>query len=486
MKALKDLLYGVSIDSVIGSTALRVSQIQYDSRLVGKKSVFIALRGQDNDGHDYIESAIDLGVVCVVCESIPENCQKGVTYIQTDNSRMALAVMAANFYGRPSEQLQLVGVTGTNGKTSIVRLLFGVFQRMGHSVGVISTIGNAINEHSYPATHTTPDPLAINAFLQKMVQAGVTYCFMEVSSHGIDQHRTTGLTFSGGVFTNLSHDHLDYHETFAQYRDTKKRFFDQLPREAFALSNKDDKNGAYMLQNSVANHHFYGAKTSANFKVKILERDFAGMLLNIDNKEIWTSLVGDFNAVNLLAVYACCKLLGKEAEESLHAISAIEPVAGRFNAFTASDKIKAIVDFAHTPDALENVLNSINKIRTGNEMLITVIGCGGGRDVDKRPKMGRIATQMSDKVIFTSDNPRAEDPQLIIDQMEQGVGPEDFKKFLSIPDRKQAIKAACQMAHPNDIILVAGKGHETYQEIQGVKIDFDDLKELKSNLKISD
>jgi UDP-N-acetylmuramoyl-L-alanyl-D-glutamate--2,6-diaminopimelate ligase len=394
--------------------------------------------------------------------------------------------MASNFYDRPSEQLQLVGVTGTNGKTSTVRLLYGVFQRMGHSVGVISTIGNAINEHSYPATHTTPDPLVINAFLQKMVQAGVGYCFMEVSSHGIDQHRTAGLTFSGGVFTNLSHDHLDYHETFAQYRDTKKQFFDQLPREAFALSNKDDKNGSYMLQNTLANHHFYAAKSSAHYKVKILERDFAGMLLSIDNKEIWTPLVGDFNAVNLLAVYACCRLLGKDAEESLHAMSAIEPVAGRFNAFTASDKIKAIVDFAHTPDALENVLSSINKIRTGNEMLITVVGCGGGRDVDKRPKMGRIATLMSDKVIFTSDNPRTEDPQLIIQHMEQGVAPEDFKKFLSIPDRKQAIKAACQMAHPNDIILVAGKGHETYQEIQGVKIDFDDLTELKSNLKISD
>jgi len=486
MKVLKDLLYGVSIESVVGSTDKAVSEIQYDSRQNRANSVFVALRGQASDGHQHIDAAIQNGATSVVCESLPEVTQKGITYVHTSNTRLALAIMAANFYDNPSEQLQLVGVTGTNGKTSIVRLLFGVFQRMGHSVGVISTIGNAINEQSYPATHTTPDPLAINAFLQKMVKAGVGYCFMEVSSHGIDQYRTAGLCFAGGVFTNLSHDHLDYHKTFAQYRDTKKRFFDQLSKEAFALSNKDDKNGTYMLQNCQAQHQFYGLKTSANYKAKILERDFAGMLLMVDSKEVWTPLVGDFNAANLLAVYACCSMLGKDAEESLHAVSAIEPIAGRFNAFSANNNIKAIVDFAHTPDALDNVLSSINKIRTGNELLITVVGCGGGRDKDKRPQMGRVATMLSDKVIFTSDNPRDEDPETIIKQMEAGVAPENFKKFLSIADRKQAIKTACQLAHPNDIILVAGKGHETYQEIQGVKKDFDDMIELKSNLKISD
>lgn len=486
MKALKDILYGVSIESVVGTTDRDVAQIQYDSRLKNAHSVFVALRGQVSDGHDHINAAITNGCTSVVCESMPEKIQTGVTYIRTANTRLALAIMASNFYERPSEQLQLIGVTGTNGKTSVVRLLFGVFQRLGHSVGVISTIGNAINEQSYPATHTTPDPLAINAFLHKMVQAGVGYCFMEVSSHGIDQCRTAGLRFVGGVFTNLSHDHLDYHKTFAQYRDTKKQFFDQLSQEAFALSNKDDKNGAFMLQNCKAQHRFYGLKTSVHFKAKILERDFAGMLLTVDNREVWTPLVGDFNASNIVAVYACCLLLGKDPEESLHAISAIEPVAGRFNAFTANNNIKAIVDFAHTPDALENVLTSINQIRTGNELLITVVGCGGGRDVAKRPKMGRIATMLSDKVIFTSDNPRDEEPEAIIKHMEEGVTPEDYKKFLSIADRKQAIKTACQLAHPNDIILVAGKGHETYQEIQGVKKDFDDMIELKSNLKISD
>lgn len=486
MKVLKDLLYGVSIESVVGSTDQFVKDIQYNSRLNKSESVFVALRGQVSDGHNHIDSAILNGATSVVCESLPQNIQKGVTYVHTENTRLALAIMAANFYEHPSEQLQLIGVTGTNGKTSIVRLLFGVFQRMGHSVGVISTIGNAINEQSYPATHTTPDPLEINSFLHKMVKAGVGYCFMEVSSHGIDQSRTAGLCFAGGVFTNLTHDHLDYHKTFAQYRDTKKRFFDQLSKDAFALSNKDDKNGTYVLQNCKAQHHFYGLKSTAHFKAKILERDFSGMLLTVEGKEVWTPLVGDFNAANILCVYACCLLLGNNAEECLNAISALEPVAGRFNAFTSNNNIKAIVDFAHTPDALENVLSSINQIRTGNELLITVVGCGGGRDKAKRPKMGRIASLLSDKVIFTSDNPRDEDPEIIIKQMESGVAPEDFKKFLSITDRKQAIKTACQLAHPNDIILVAGKGHETYQEIQGVKKDFDDMIELRSNLKISD
>ena len=476
MKSLKDILYKVGINAVTGSTSVSVNTIQFDSRRVSKGDVFVAIKGTVSDGHDYIETVIKQGVAAIICESIPNNIVDNITYIEVDNSAQALAVMASNYFEVPSENLKLVGVTGTNGKTTVTTLLYQLFKNAGYKVGLLSTVKILVNDKEYKATHTTPDSLSINKYLKEMNDEGVEFCFMEVSSHGIHQKRTEGLHFTGGVFTNLSHDHLDYHNTFAEYRDVKKRFFDELPASAFSLVNTDDKNGLVMLQNTASKKYTYALKSYADYKAQILENQFSGLLLKISNNELWVRLIGSFNAYNLLAIYATAELLGLEQIETLQLLSTLESVDGRFQfAISEVKKITAIVDYAHTPDALKNVLETINTIRTGNEHLITVVGCGGDRDAEKRPKMAQIASQLSTKVIFTSDNPRTEDPNKIIEQMEAGVPPEHFKKTVSITDRKQAIKTACQLAEVNDIILIAGKGHETYQEINGERTDFDDF-----------
>jgi len=418
----------------------------------------------------------------VVCQQMPKEIINGITYLQVQDSQQALAIMASHFYGNPSRELQLVGVTGTNGKTTIATLLYTLFTSAGYKVGLLSTIKVIIGATEHAATHTTPDSLAINKYLRQMVDAGVAYCFMEVSSHGIDQKRTEGLHFAGGIFTNLSHDHLDYHTSFKQYRDVKKSFFDGLPKTAFALTNADDKNGPVMLQNTKARKYTYALKTIADYKAQILENQLQGLLLKINNQELWVKLIGNFNAYNLLAIYATAEQLGLEELEILQLLSTLESVDGRFQYLVSEGKITAIIDYAHTPDALKNVLETINTIRSGNEQLITVVGCGGDRDVEKRPKMGAIAAQLSTKVIFTSDNPRSENPDTIIQHIEAGVPPQHYKKTIAISDRKQAIKTACQMANEHDIILVAGKGHETYQEIQGVRSEFDDRKTISELL----
>lgn len=482
MIVLKDILYKVSIEKVIGNTAVAFRELQFDSRNVGLDDVFVAIKGTQSDGHEYIKKAIHQGALAIICEDMPTDVINGINYIQVVDSQQALAVMAANFYENPSEQLKLVGVTGTNGKTTIANLLYNLFTAAGFETGLLSTVKIMVGTFQHKATHTTPDSLTINRYLRAMVDAGVAHCFMEVSSHGIHQKRTEGLHFSGGIFTNLSHDHLDYHTDFKEYRDVKKTFFDQLPKTAFALTNVDDKNGAVMLQNTVAKKYTYALKSFADYKAQILENQLQGLLLKINNQELWVKLIGNFNAYNLLAIYATAEQLGLEELEVLQLLSTLESVDGRFQYLISEHKITAIVDYAHTPDALKNVLETINTIRTGNEELITVVGCGGDRDAAKRPKMGSIAAQLSTKVIFTSDNPRTENPDTIIAQIEAGVPAEHFKKTLSITDRKQAIKTACQMANENDIILIAGKGHETYQEIHGERTAFDDFKIIKQLL----
>ncbi len=404
----------------------------------------------------------------------------GITYIQVADANVALAIMASSFYENPSNKMPLVGVTGTNGKTTIASLLYQLFKKAGYKVGLLSTVKILVDDVEFKATHTTPDSVTINSYLDKMIDAGVDYCFMEVSSHGIHQKRTEGLTFAGGIFTNLSHDHLDYHKTFAEYRDVKKVFFDSLPKSAFALTNIDDKNGDFMLQNTKAKKVTYALKTLADYRAKILEKQFSGTLLKINETEVWTKLIGQFNASNLLAIFATAELLGLEKLEILTIISQLENVSGRFEYVISSDGVTAIVDYAHTPDALKNVLETINDIRNGNEKLITVVGCGGDRDVTKRPKMAHIASQLSSQAIFTSDNPRTENAQTILDEMELGVAAENYKKTLSILDRRQAIKTACKFSETGDIILIAGKGHENYQEINGVRAHFDDLEEVKN------
>ncbi|MCR8668285.1 UDP-N-acetylmuramoyl-L-alanyl-D-glutamate--2,6-diaminopimelate ligase [Aestuariibaculum sp. M13] len=483
MIALKDILYKVTINAVVGNTAVNVAAIDFDSRNIKSDDVFVAIAGSVVDGHKYIDSAIKQGAIAVVCEIMPENLVEGVTYVEVDNSHKALAIMASNYYDVPSENLKLVGVTGTNGKTTVTSLLYQLFKKAGYKVGLLSTVKIMVGDKEFKATHTTPDSLTINKYLKMMNDEGVEFCFMEVSSHGIHQHRTTGLHFEGGVFTNLSHDHLDYHNTFAEYRDVKKSFFDNLPKEAFALVNIDDKNGLVMLQNTKARKQTYALKSYADYKAQILENQFGGLLLKINEAEVWTRLIGSFNAYNVLAIYATAELLGLEKVEVLRLISELESVSGRFQYMISNDKITAIVDYAHTPDALKNVLETINSIRTKNEELITVVGCGGDRDKTKRPKMGHIASALSTKVIFTSDNPRSEKPEAILEDIEKGVEPQNFKKTLTIVDRAQAIKAACQMAQANDIILIAGKGHETYQEIKGERFDFDDFKMVNDYLK---
>jgi UDP-N-acetylmuramoyl-L-alanyl-D-glutamate--2,6-diaminopimelate ligase len=442
---------------------------------VESNTAFVAIKGTLSDGHDYIEKAIALGANVIVCEHFPETIAQGITFVQVNDTNEALAFLSANFYDNPSEKIKLVGVTGTNGKTTIASLLYQLFKNAGYKVGLLSTVKIMVDTEEFKATHTTPDSLTLNYYLDQMVQEGCEFCFMEVSSHGIHQKRTAALHFSGGVFTNLSHDHLDYHNTFAEYRDVKKSFFDYLPKSAFAISNFDDKNGVVMLQNTKAKKITYALKSYADYKAQILENQLSGLLLKINDNEVWVKLIGSFNAYNLLAIYAVAVELGIEQFEALRLLSELESVSGRFQFIVSDSKITAIVDYAHTPDALENVLQTIENIRTKNEQLITVVGCGGDRDKTKRPVMANIASTLSDKAIFTSDNPRTENPEIIIQEMEQGVEPQNFKKTISILDRKQAIKTACQLANPNDIILIAGKGHETYQEINGVKYDFDDL-----------
>lgn len=483
MQELKDILYKVTINAVVGSTSVKVNALHFDSRKIFKNDVFVAIKGSVSDGHQFIDIAIESGAVAVICETLPDNLQNGITYIEVENTSSALAYMASNYYKNPSENLKLVGVTGTNGKTTVATLLYQLFKKAGYKVGLLSTVKIMVDEKEYKATHTTPDSLTINRYLSLMNDEGVEFCFMEVSSHGIHQNRTEGLQFEGGIFTNLSHDHLDYHDTFADYRDVKKSFFDTLPSKAFALVNMDDKNGLVMLQNTKATKYTYALKSYADYKAYILENQLSGLLLKINDNEVWTRLIGNFNAYNILAIYATAELLGLEKVENLRLISELESVAGRFQYVISDEKITAIVDYAHTPDALQNVLETINSIRTKNEELITIVGCGGDRDKTKRPKMGHIASALSTKVIFTSDNPRSEVPETIIEEIEKGVEPQNFKKTLSIVDRKQAIKTACQMAQTNDIILIAGKGHETYQEIKGERFDFDDFKIVQEFLK---
>ncbi|WP_179343744.1 UDP-N-acetylmuramoyl-L-alanyl-D-glutamate--2,6-diaminopimelate ligase [Winogradskyella ursingii] len=483
MMVLKDILYKVTINAVVGSTSIEVNKVEFDSRKIESNDVFVAISGTINDGHKFIEQTIENGAIAVICEKLPKQLKDGVTYVKVTNSSQALAHMAANFFEYPSQNLKLVGVTGTNGKTTVSSLLYQLFKKAGYKVGLLSTVKIMVDNKEFKATHTTPDSLTLNKYLKLMNEEGVEYCFMEVSSHGIHQSRTEGLDFKGGIFTNLSHDHLDYHETFAEYRDVKKSFFDNLPQHAFALSNIDDKNGLVMLQNTQAKKYTYALKNYADYRAQILENEFSGLLLKVNESELWTRLIGSFNAYNILAIYGTAELLGLEKDETLRLISELENVSGRFQYLISDEKITAIVDYAHTPDALKNVLETINSIRTKNEELITVVGCGGDRDKTKRPKMAHIASALSTKAIFTSDNPRSETPETIIEDMEKGVEPQNFKKTLSITDRKQAIKTACQMAKASDIILIAGKGHETYQEIKGERFDFDDYKIVQEFLK---
>ena len=416
----------------------------------------------------------------IICEDFPEVQKEGITYVQVVNANAALAIMASNFYDNPSSKMPLVGVTGTNGKTTIASLLYQLFKKAGYKVGLLSTVKILVDEVAYKATHTTPDSITINSYLDKMVAAGVDFCFMEVSSHGIHQKRTEGLTFAGGIFTNLSHDHLDYHETFAEYRNVKKMFFDGLPKEAFALTNIDDKNGNFMLQNTKAKKKTYALQTVADFKVKILEKQLSGTLITVDGTEVWTKLIGVFNIYNLTAIIATAELLGLEKLETLTIISELESVSGRFEYVVSEGGITAIIDYAHTPDALKNVLETINDIKKGHQKVITVVGCGGDRDKTKRPKMAHIASQLSSQAIFTSDNPRTENPQTILDEIAAGVSPENDRKTLTVLDRRQAIKTACKLSEAGGIILIAGKGHEDYQEIKGVRAHFDDLEEVKN------
>ena len=480
---LKDLLYKVNLKEVIGNTDVEIATVQFDSRKVAEKTLFVAQSGTQVDGHNFIAQSIQSGAVAVICERKPDEISEGITYIMVENSSIALGIIASNYYGNPTEKLKLIGITGTNGKTTTATLTYNLLESLGFATVLISTIRILVHGKEYPSTHTTPDILTLNKIFSEAAGAGCEYAVMEVSSHGIHQNRIAGLNFCGGVFTNITHDHLDYHKTFAEYIKAKKKFFDELPKSAFSLTNIDDKNGVVMLQNSPSKRYSYALKTDADFKAKILENQFEGMLLTLDGKEFWTPLVGQFNAYNLLAVYSIAKLLGIEQTEILTELSRLTNVDGRFQTFISENGIIAIVDYAHTPDALENVLNTIQNIRTRNEKLITVVGCGGDRDKTKRPEMAKIASSQSDLAIFTSDNPRSEDPEVILSEMEAGVEPQNFNKTLKITDRKEAVKTALKMAEKGDIILIAGKGHETYQEIKGVRHHFDDMETAKELMK---
>lgn len=480
MMTLSEILYKVAITSVVGNPDVDIPELHTDSRTVTPGSAFIAIRGTHSDGHEFIASAIEKKAAAIICEELPANFAEGVIYVGVKNSAEALGIMAANFYRHPSEKLKLVGVTGTNGKTTIATILYKLFTGLGYTSGLISTVENRIGDRVIPSTHTTPDALQLNALLKEMVDAGCTYAFMEVSSHAIHQKRIAGVRFEGGIFSNITHDHLDYHKTFDEYIRVKKSFFDNLPASAFALSNADEKRGAVMLQNTWAKKKYYALKTMADFKGKILENNLSGLVMNIDDVEVHFRLIGEFNAYNLLAVYGAAMLLGEDKQQILTILSRLQGAEGRFDYIrSANEGIMGIVDYAHTPDALENVLSTIVKLRKGGENIITVVGCGGDRDKTKRPVMAEVAVKHSDRVILTSDNPRSEDPGQIIRDMETGLNTAGKRKAISITDRREAIKTAINLALPGDIILVAGKGHEKYQEINGVKHDFDDKKVLK-------
>ena len=478
MKKINDILKRCNVIEIVGRDDRTVSSLIFDSRKSSENVAFFAVRGTQVDGHDYISKSIEQGCHVVVCERLPENIADDVTYYVVDNTAKALGLAASEFYGRPSEKLRLVGVTGTNGKTTIATLLYRLFFNAGYPCGLLSTIENRINNVVVPSTHTTGDQLQINEMLSKMVDAGCEYAFMEVSSHAVDQDRIAGLHFEGGIFTNLTHDHLDYHKTVAAYRDAKKKFFDNLPSSAFALTNLDDKNGMVMLQNTKAKKKTYSLRTDADFKGVVLESYFDGMELKINRNNIFTYLVGRFNVSNLLAIYGAASLLGMNDDDLLKGISQLQSAPGRFQVVQSESGIVGIVDYAHTPDALKNVLDTINEIRTHNETLITIAGAGGNRDAAKRPEMAAVAVEKSDRLIITSDNPRFEEPEEIIKQMKTGVGGEYYNKVLSITDRREAIRTAVALAKRGDIILVAGKGHEDYQDIKGVKHHFDDVEEL--------
>lgn len=484
MEKLQDILYNVRLVAVTGSTNLMVSSVETDSRKVSEGGVFIAIKGVASDGHDHIVTALDKGAVAIVCETMPAKLKEGITYLQVASSAEAAAYMAHNFFGQPSTRIKLVGVTGTNGKTTIATLLFKLFQKLGFKCGLISTVQNQINSEIIPATHTTPDAINLQVLLKKMIAAGCEYVFMEVSSHAIHQHRTTALHFTGGIFSNISHDHLDYHKTFDEYIKVKKKFFDQLPAGAFAISNLDDKRGTVMLQNTLAKKHYYSLKTVADFKGKILENSLTGLVMTVNEKEVHFRLIGEFNAYNILAVYGAATCLGQNTDEVLTSMSLLTGAEGRFDYTISNNNIIGIVDYAHTPDALENVLLTIKKLKQGNEKIVTVIGCGGDRDKAKRPLMAEVACELSDRVIFTSDNPRSEDPQDILADMEKGLGSAARRKSLAVVDRKEAIKAAVGIAMPFDIVLVAGKGHEKYQEIKGKKHPFDDKEVLRQMFEL--
>jgi len=472
---IKDIIADCSVKNVSGDLTLEVNAIVFDSRKAIEGTVFVAIKGTQSDGHQYISNVIQQGCKIIVVQEDFTIEAEGVTVIGVADTSLELGRMAASFYNHPSKEIKLVGITGTNGKTTCVTLLHKLFSKLGYKTGLLSTVVNKIGDKEIPSTHTTPDPVVLNSLLADMVEDGCEYCFMEVSSHAVVQNRIAGLKFIGAVFTNITHDHLDYHGTFKEYIKAKKQFFDHLSNDAFALVNVDDKNGQIMVQNSSATIATYGLKTPCDFKAKILENQFSGLVLSIDNQEVWTRLIGSFNAYNLLVVYGVACLLGQDKLQVLTFISELESVTGRFQYVRSNSGITAIVDYAHTPDALENVLSTIGAIRTKNETVYTIVGCGGDRDKAKRPKMAAIACQMSDRVIITSDNPRSENPDAIIAEMMEGVEGQFYNKTLTITDREQAIKSACLMAQPNDIVLIAGKGHETYQEIQGVKHHFDDM-----------
>ena len=479
---LAKLLQDVEVLEVKGDTSVSVSALAFDSRQVGPGTLFFATRGTRVDGHDYIEAAVANGASAVVCETLPAQQAPGVTYVRVADSTQALGLMASNFYDRPSRKLKLVGVTGTNGKTTTATLLYDLFRKLGYKVGLISTVVYRIDDRRIDSTHTTPDSIRLNEMLAEMVEVGCAYCFMEVSSHSLVQHRTAGLTFAGGMFSNITHDHLDYHKTFAAYIKAKKSFFDGLPRGAFALTNLDDRNGMVMVQNTKADVKTYSLKSFADFRCRIVEMHFDGMLLNLNDREVWVNFLGRFNAYNLTCVYGTAVLLGADRDEVLRILSELRPVDGRFEAIHSKEGVTAIVDYAHTPDALQNVIDTINEIRTPDRHLYVVVGCGGNRDATKRPEMAHIAASGGDMAILTSDNPRLEDPEAIIEQMKAGLEPGD--RYLAITNRREAIRTAVALAHPGDIILVAGKGHETYQDAGGVKSHFDDREEVRQAMHI--
>ena len=484
---LSDILYKVNIRAVTGSTGVEVSDIQIDSRRIKQGAAFVAVKGAVVDGHQFIEKAIENGAAVIVHQEATEIKKEGVIYVQVENSAAAAAYMANNFFGRPSEKMKLVGVTGTNGKTTIATLLYKLFTRLGYKCGLLSTVENQIDGKVVPATHTTPDAVSLNQLLSHMVNEGCTHVFMETSSHAIHQHRVTGLQYAGGIFSNITHDHLDYHQTFDEYIRVKKAFFDSLSSSAFAISNADDKRGTVMLQNTNAKKYYYSLKTVAEFKGKILDNSLSGLMMTVNDIEVHFRLIGEFNAYNLLAVYGAAVCLGEDKQEVLTALSELTGAEGRFDYMvSAKEKVIAIVDYAHTPDALLNVLATIKKLKKGFEQVITVVGCGGDRDRTKRPVMAEAACEHSDKAIFTSDNPRSEDPAQIIRDMEDGLSAAAKRKYISIVDRREAIKTAVSLAKPEDIILIAGKGHEKYQEIKGVKNHFDDKEVVKEFFELLD